>query len=224
MHTPLPPAQAAGSEPSRRTLFVPPDNARAPRASLAEDCRFRFSRIRPTTSLFREPFAGDHHERETRRYRVDTHEHHVRELEQHPDENLIDAVCQWVLKVLGGKTFRQLADDQLLQGARKHLREAKMSGRFLTFKYGTSSTKIEILAHAAHHFEQPGNRASQKLLEELRHYGSSYYNRAASMLIHTGLKRCRSFTPFKNHNLKVAFATEADARAFMTLYGIEAES
>lgn len=144
------------------------------------------------------------------------------ELEKRKDNELIDAVCQWVLKVLGGKTFQQLADDQLMQYARKHLREGKMSGRFLTFKYGTSSTKIELLAHAAHHFEQPGNRAGQKLLEELRHYGSSYYNRAAGMLINTGLKRCLTFTPYKNHNLKVAFATEADARAFMTLYGIEA--
>lgn len=182
--------------------------------------------------------------RETARFREDAREHHIKELvnhfattyhldlrarptdmkelEQHPDENLIDAVCQWVLKILGGKTFQQLADDQLMAEARKHLPQAKMSGRFLTFKYGTSSTKIEILAHAAHHFEQPGNRASQKLLEELRHYGSSYYNRAAGMLIHTGLKRCLSFTPYKNHNLKVAFAAEADARAFMTLFGVEA--
>lgn len=147
----------------------------------------------------------------------------MRELQQHPDDELIDAVCAWVLRVLGGKTFQQLADDQLMSDARKHLPRAKMSGRFLTFRYGTSSTKIETLAHAAHHFEQPGARASERLLDELRHYGSSYYNRAAGTPIETHLKRCLTFTPYKNHNLKVKFASESDARAFMTLYGIEAE-
>lgn len=183
--------------------------------------------------------------RETATFRKNSREHHIqklvdhfattyhldlkarptdmRELQQHPDDELIDAVCAWVLRVLGGKTFQQLADDQLMSDARKHLPRAKMSGRFLTFKYGTSSTKIALLAHAAHHFEQPGARAGERLLDELRHYGSSYYNRAAGTPIETHLKRCLTFTPYKNHNLKVKFASESDARAFMTLYGIEAE-
>lgn len=145
----------------------------------------------------------------------------IRELEQHPDDDLIDVVCAWVLKVLGGKTFEQLAEEQLLDGIRARLSRAKHDRRNLTFPYATSETEITLLANAAHHFQTPGSRASQELLNALERYASNYYTRAPGKAIPLELERVISFTPYKNHNVKVTFATEADARAFMATFGIE---
>lgn len=185
----------------------------------------------------------DRLERETKRYRQDARTSHiedlithfmttyhlklrgypteVRELEKNPDHELINAVCQWVLKALNGKTFQQLADEQLQARVRGSLQHARHNRRHLTFQYATS--KLELLAHAAYHFEQRGSRAEHDLLQTLRQ-PRGYYTSNPGLAIHTNLKRCETLTPYKNHNVKVTFATEGDARAFMTYYGIQASN
>src|SRR5690606_22129385 len=86
----------------------------------------------------------------------------IRELEQHPDDDMMVVDCDWVLKVLGVRTFEQLAEEHRPAGMPARLSRAKHDRRSPAFPSATSETEISLLANAAHHFRTPGSRASQE--------------------------------------------------------------
>ena len=112
-------------------------------------------------------------------------------------------------------------ENAVLYAVRTRFRKGKRDRRQITFDWGTPSDKVHLLMDAAHHFETPGARTGEHLSEVIRYTCGGYQLRTPGRAVQTGLKRCLKFIPYKNHNLRLTFASEADARAFMTMFGIE---
>jgi len=159
------------------------------------------------------------------------------EIKELRDDQLTPFVTDWVLEQLGGKSFLDIATDKLKAAFQQAAWRVKRSRRHVTLQgfvhvedsYSGgkkrlshyAGEKLTVLAKALGRFERDTTNAPAGLAQRFRELCDYWGEPPFGEPIPTFLLKCSEVVVFKNGNVRLAFAGDAEAAAFTTFYELK---
>lgn len=153
------------------------------------------------------------------------------------DGQLTPHVVDWVLEQLGGKSFLDIATDKLKAAFQQSAWRVKRSRRHVTLQgfvhvedsYSGgkkrlshyAGEKLTVLAKALGRFERDTTNAPAGLAQRFHELCGYWGEPPFGEPIPTFLLKCSEVVVFKNGNVRLAFAGDAEAAAFTTFYELK---
>jgi len=137
-----------------------------------------------------------------------------------PDDDILTAATAWLGDTLQDHPREHLIAQALHADVRSACPYGWRTGRHLTIPDAADKRTIATLWRAMRRFDDPEARVDENLPDTL-HYHLALMPDTAGVPYRAGLKRSQRLTVYRNGNIRITFATDEDAAAFMHDYGMK---